>query len=655
MSAGDALMAAITGILSRTATVDREALATALASAGDAMRRRAPIEGGMAIAYDASIGLAHRASEGPGGEAVLQPLRNESGTLWLVADGEPSNAADLRLELIGAGHRFQSSSGSEVILHLYEHEGVAAFERLTGAFAFALWDREQRQLILGRDRFGEKPLFVADGAERFAFASEVQALVPGASIAAPAITAFLALGYVPEPLTVAPTIRAVAPGTFVRVRGARPRGESFWDHASAQPSGHRAADRVALGRLVRESVQAAVAGEEDVGIVLDGSVTRAALLALVSPTLARGLRTHTLVFDTPSRSARALRATHAVAARTRALADWFRSDHCEHHVGPAEFAAAFQAAAAGDQPSIGAALAHLTAAYVSGSGDRVLLAGIGGSELLGVGRGRWSPWAWRASRRASSRTLVRAIARIAARVRPFGGAGRAADALGGTDAIVAAHFVARGLLGSRGIARVLRLEVAAEAQAGFDALAYVRTLASRVPEAAFLPATRSARDAAVRVAAAIERGGRLTFGRLRDVEAAAAALGLALRTPYLDHRLCDWLDAATSPRGGATLLDEVLAGTLPPPLRAPLRPPAPPIDAWMRAELRPLVEGYLLGDDPEELFVRAGVEELWRGFLARRVGWREAWTVAVLRAWIAARRGRRRDTGPRGVRDQDAA
>src|SRR5437660_1089444 len=122
--------------------------------ARDPMRRRAPIEGGMAIAYDASIGLAHRASEGPGGEAVLQPLRNESGTLWLVADGEPSNAADLRLELIGAGHRFQSSSGSEVILHLYEHEGVAAFERLTGAFAFALWDREQRQLVLGRDRFG---------------------------------------------------------------------------------------------------------------------------------------------------------------------------------------------------------------------------------------------------------------------------------------------------------------------------------------------------------------------------------------------------------------------------------------------------------------------------------------------------------------------
>src|SRR5204863_3967270 len=97
---------------------------------------------------------------------------------------------------------------------------------------------------------------------------------------------------------------------------------------------------------------------------------------------------------------------------------WFRSEHCEHHVGPAEVAAAFDAAAAGDQPAVGAAIAHLIAAYVSGSGDRVLLSGLGGSELLGVGRGRWSPWVWRATRRSPSRALARALSRIAARVRP---------------------------------------------------------------------------------------------------------------------------------------------------------------------------------------------------------------------------------------------
>jgi hypothetical protein len=183
----------------------------------------------------------------------------------------------------------------------------------------------------------------------------------------------------------------------------------------------------------------------------------------------------------------------------------------------------------------------------------------------------------------------------------------------------------------------------------------MRTLATRVPDAAFLPATRSARQAAVRVAAVIERGGRLASGRLREMEGAAAALGLTLRVPYLDHRLCDWLDAAPSAGSGSRLLAEVLEGMLPPPLRRPMRPATPPIDVWLRAELRPLVESYLFADDPEGLFVRSGVEQLWNGFLAGKVGWSGVWPVAVLRAWVAARRERGRIAPRRALRDQHAA
>ena len=225
----------------------------------------------------------------------------------------------------------------------------------------------------------------------------------------------------------------------------------------------------------------------------------------------------------------------------------------------------------------------------------------------------------------------------------------------GADPIAAAHLAARGVFGSSALGRVLRPDVLAEGRSGFDVLAYVRALALRVPEAAFLPATRSARDAAVRVAAALERGGRLVSGRLRETESAAAAFGLALRTPYLDHRLCDWLDAATSPRSGMALLAEVLGGTLPPPFRQHVRPTAPPLAVWLRAELRSLVEGHLLADDPEGLFLRSGLEELWRGFVAERVGWRELWSVTVLRAWLAARRDRSPARAQRGLRDQHAA
>ncbi len=648
-------MAAIAGILPRDTGLDRETLTLTLAGFSEAMRRRAPIEGGMGVAYDGSIGLAHRASEGPGGEAVLQPLRNETGSLWLVADGEPSNARDLRLELIGDGHHFRSACGSEVILHLYEQLGVSAFERLAGSFAFALWDREQRVLILGRDRFGEKPLYVLDGPDRFAFASEVHALAPGASPAPAAAVAFLTFGYLPEPLTVAPAVRALAPGSFLRVRMSRARTESFWDHASAEPTGATATDRLTLGRLVRESVHTAVAGEEDIGIVLDGGTSRSALLALVSPTMARGLRTHTVAFEADRRGRAVERAERAMAARTRAIADWFRAEHHEHHVGAAEFGAAFERAAGADQPSLGGALALVNAAYVAMSGDRILLSGLGGSELLATGAGRWSPWVWRAGRRASSRALVRAALRVAARLRPFGDAGRLVDALATEDAVVAAHLSVRGLLGTAALRRVLRADVLEEARAGFDVLAYLRSLASRVPDAAFFPSSRSPREAAVRVAAGVERGGRLVSGRLRDMEGTASAVGLALRVPYLDHRLCDWLDAASSAGSGSRMLHEVLSGMLPPPLRRPVRPATPPIGSWLRDGLRPLVESCLFADDPDGLFVREGVETLWRAFLAGDVGWRGVWPVAVLRAWIAARRDRVRVAPRRTARDQHAA
>ncbi len=138
-------MGAIAGIVPQ-ASLGRDELTTAIRTMRDALGRRAPLEGGLAVAYDASIALAHRGGTGPGAEAVLQPLRNERGTLWLVADGEPANATELRLELVAAGHQFQSGCGSEVILHLYEQDGIGALERLAGSFAFALWDREQHEL-----------------------------------------------------------------------------------------------------------------------------------------------------------------------------------------------------------------------------------------------------------------------------------------------------------------------------------------------------------------------------------------------------------------------------------------------------------------------------------------------------------------------------
>src|SRR5215471_7590171 len=116
-------------------------------------------------------------------EGGHQPLSNEDGSLWLVANGEIYNYREVREQLLQAGHRFRTQSDCETILHLYEQHGDDGVLHLNGMFAFALWDARRRRLLLGRDRLGIKPLYVWQDTRSLMFASEAKALlaVPGVS------------------------------------------------------------------------------------------------------------------------------------------------------------------------------------------------------------------------------------------------------------------------------------------------------------------------------------------------------------------------------------------------------------------------------------------------------------------------------------------
>ena len=133
---------------------------------------------GAVSAADYTLGLANRrlaiVDLTPTGH---QPMCNEDSSLWIVYNGELYNADDLRGELIGLGHRFVSHSDTEVILHAYEAWGEACAARLNGMWAFAIWDIPRRRLLLSRDRVGIKPLYLWQDAGRFAFASEIKALL----------------------------------------------------------------------------------------------------------------------------------------------------------------------------------------------------------------------------------------------------------------------------------------------------------------------------------------------------------------------------------------------------------------------------------------------------------------------------------------------
>lgn len=166
-------MCGIAGVMRRRATAAPPEFDELAVMAG-ALSHRGPDEFG--IYRDDTAGLAHARLSIIDLATGQQPLSNERGTVWVSFNGEIFNYVELRDELVALGHRFATKSDTEVIVHAYEQWGAAAFRRFNGQWAVALWDAERRELVLARDPFGVRPLYVADHAGRLLFASEVKAL-----------------------------------------------------------------------------------------------------------------------------------------------------------------------------------------------------------------------------------------------------------------------------------------------------------------------------------------------------------------------------------------------------------------------------------------------------------------------------------------------
>jgi asparagine synthase (glutamine-hydrolysing) len=214
-------------------------------------------------------------------QSADQPMANEDGTIWTVFNGEIYNYREIRTVLEGRGHVFRTDhSDTEVLVHGYEEWGEQLVDRLRGMFAFAILSLRTRKLFMARDRFGEKPLYIAANARGIAFASELKALLAsgtcGREICHEALRDYLVHGFIPAPRSIFRGVVKLAAAELVTVDLDHP--ERCHPRVYWRPSchaDHGLSDQQVLedfGRVLHESVQLRMQSDVPLGAFLSGGL-----------------------------------------------------------------------------------------------------------------------------------------------------------------------------------------------------------------------------------------------------------------------------------------------------------------------------------------------------------------------------------------------
>jgi asparagine synthase (glutamine-hydrolysing) len=234
------------------------------------------------------------------------PLSNEDCTVWTAFNGEIYNFRELRIELRGLGHVFRSASDTEVLVHGYESWGTAFLERLEGMFAIALYDEKIGRLLLARDRFGEKPLYLTAGIDgHLAFASEIKALLEipqlPRRVDPDSLWQYLTYGFVMPPRTMFANVRKLGPGEVILVDSRMSiTSYSFWSPVADSFETARVRHRTfpehvnTVRTMLRESVEARMIADVPIGAFLSGGVDSSTVVSLMAQVSGRPVETITV-------------------------------------------------------------------------------------------------------------------------------------------------------------------------------------------------------------------------------------------------------------------------------------------------------------------------------------------------------------------------
>ena len=645
-------MCGITGFLAPAGRYDEERLEALAQAMSRTLAHRGPDGFGVWSDAGAGITLAHRRlSIQDLSEAGTQPMVSACGRYVISYNGELYNFRALRHELIALGHGFRGQSDTEVALAAVSQWGLdRALERFQGMFAFALWDRERRELSLVRDRVGKKPLYYGWCRGSFLFASELKALRPhpdfDPEIDHDALGLLIRYSFIPTPYSIFRSIRKLTPGTRLTVSldDAHREGQSrtYWSAREVAERGeHRpfGGDMTAavdeLDALLRDAVQGRMVADVDLGALLSGGIDSTTVVALMQTLSPRAVKTFTIGFREPEFN----EAEHA-----KAIAHHLGTEHTELYVTARETLDMIpRLPTLYDEPLADAsAIPTYIVSRLARSRVTVALSGDGGDELFG-GYTRylstlrqWERWKRYplVLRRAGAGALRRA-ARL----------GRQGPAEAGAIRSSRRPVAAKAEKKARRLGAADPVDLFTRVSAYWDEPGDVVLGARSVPSTLDDPDLRATVSQPLQAMMYLDFMGFMLDDILVKVDRASMAVGLEVRSPFLDQRVVElaWslpLGLRVGPGGGKYVLRTLLERYVPRTLtERPKRGFNVPVAEWLRGPLRPWAEALLEPRriEAEGLLDPKTVTRLWHQHLG---GWGNRknvlWSILMFQAWHEA-------------------
>jgi len=647
-------MCGIAGFIDLDARTSEETLRAAALGMAANLRHRGPDDEGVWCDAGAGIALAHRRlSIIDLSAAGHQPMFSSSGRYVIVYNGEIYNFQELRNELkhSASGVSFRGHSDTEVMLACLEQWGLEdSLKRWNGMFAFAVWDRKTRTLQLGRDRFGEKPLYYAWMGRTFLFGSELKALRAHPSfreeIDRNALALYLRYNCVPAPHCIYKGVFRLPPATFLTLTSGNSRSAEripYWSLQSVAEDGpanpfrgtmEDAADQLEF--LLRDSVKLRMVADVPLGVFLSGGVDSSTVTALMQAQSSRPVKSFSIGLR---------ESDYDEATDAKAVARCLRTEHTELYVTPTEAREVIPLLPAiYDEPFADSSqiptflLARLTRERVT-----VSLSGDGGDEVFGgYNRHVWSE------------RLRKTIELVPSAVRQ----GLAAILRGVPPSRWDSFFrMCTPLLSDSLKHRTpgLKLHKLASALTADDTDGAYQQLTSHWPEpCSVVPGARgtfttpSKLEGQLRSLSLAEQMmflDALTYlpdDILTKVDRATMAVGLEVRVPFLDHRIAEFawrlpLSMKVRRGKGKLILREVLCRYVPQSLvDRPKSGFGIPLESWLRGPLREWAE-ELLGEHAlreEAFFDPRPIRQMWTGFLCGNGAWHtQLWAVLMFQAW----------------------